>query len=49
MKTIGLYLFATLLIGTFTALLAFHPLSWMSFVLAYVFWGCMFAPMLSDV
>lgn len=49
MKTIGLYLFATFLLGTFTALIAFHPLSWISFALAYVFWGGMLAPMLNDV
>ena len=48
MKNFGLYAVATLMIGTFTALLAFHPLSWMSFAVAYTFWGCMFMPMLTD-
>ena len=46
MKQVLQYLFATILLGTFTAVIAFHPLNWISFALAYTFWGGMLAPML---
>lgn len=47
MKQVLQYVFSTLMIGTFTALLAFHPLSWLSFAVAYTFWGCLLMPMLN--
>ena len=47
MKSFLLYIWAVLLLGTFTAIVTgMGEAPFLGYVLSYCFWGCMFMPML---